>query len=73
MSPVNSVEDGETAAVWIKDAKEITLKKVYRDKDMVRLQPANKHYKPLTNHPFNIELQGKVIAVLRNLLYFKKE
>lgn len=63
----NSVENGETAAVWLKAEKEATLKKVYRERSRVRLQPANSLMKPIYADPDNVEIQGKVIAVIRRV------
>jgi repressor LexA len=56
------VEDGETAAVWLKGEKEATLKKVYRERDRIRLQPANARMKPIYTRPENVEIQGKVVG-----------
>lgn len=67
MESASVVENGQTAAVWLKNEKETTLKKVFQEKKHVRLQPANKQYKALVTDADNIEIQGKVIAVLRNL------
>ena len=64
----NVVENGEMAAVWLRAEKEVTLKKVYREKDRIRLQPANSRMKPIYAEPDNIEVQGKVIAVIRQLV-----
>ncbi len=64
---VNNVENGETAAVWLKDEKEVTLKKIYREKDSIRLQPANSQMEPIYVKPENVEIQGKVVAVIRYL------
>lgn len=64
---VNTVEDGETAAIWLRDEKEVTLKKVYREPGRVRLQPANSHMQPIYVEPDNVEIQGRVIAVIRSL------
>jgi repressor LexA len=61
------VEDGELAAVWLKTQQEVTLKKIYREKDRIRLQPANKEMQPMYFAPEEVEIQGKVIAVLRKL------
>ena len=47
--------------------EEVTLKKVYREKDRIRLQPANSRMKPIYTEPDNVEIQGKVIAVIRQL------
>ena len=67
MQQVNVVENGETAAVWLKAEKEVTLKKVYREGSRVRLQPANSTMQPIYTDADNIEIQGKVIAVIRQL------
>ena len=67
MQYVNVVENGEMAAVWLKAEKEVTLKKVYREPDRIRLQPANSQMKPIYAEPDNVEIQGKVIAVIRQL------
>jgi repressor LexA len=67
MQPVNAVETGEMAAVWLKAEKEATLKKVYVEPGRVRLQPANSQMQPLYTEPDNVEVQGRVIAVLRQL------
>jgi repressor LexA len=61
------VENGEMAAVWLKDEKTTTLKKVYFNRKNVRLQPANRQMQPIYVDPENIEIQGKVIGVIRKL------
>jgi len=61
------VENGETAAVWLKLEKEVTLKKVYREKDFIRLQPASSGMKPILARPENVEVQGRVVAVIRQM------
>jgi repressor LexA len=63
----NSVENGETAAVWLKAEKEATLKKFYREKNRVRLEPANITMKPIYAAADNVEVQGRVIGVIRKL------
>ncbi len=67
MQHVSSVENGEMAAVWLKGEKEATLKKVYKESDRVRLQPANEQMKPLYVDYDNIEIQGRVVAVVRQV------
>jgi len=67
MQAASRVENGETAAVWLRDQKEITLKKVFSEKGAVRLQPANVQYQPIITRPENVQIQGRVVAVLRNL------
>jgi repressor LexA len=67
MQSVGTVENGETAAVWLKAEKEVTLKKVYHDRDKIRLQPANDQMDPIYTAPENVEIQGRVIGVIRQL------
>ncbi len=67
MQYVNAVENGETAAVWLKEEKEATLKKVYVEPERVRLQPANSQMRPIYVAPDNTEIQGRVIAVIRQV------
>ena len=61
------VEDGEVAAVWLKTQQEVTLKRVYREAGRIRLQPANKEMEPMDFRPEEVEIQGRVIGVLRKL------
>jgi repressor LexA len=67
IQPASTVEDGEVAAVWLKTQQEVTLKKLYREKGRIRLQPANREMSPMYFRPEEIEIQGRVIAVLRKL------
>ena len=67
MQAADSVENGEMAAVWLKSEKEVTLKKVYREASRVRLQPANSQMKPIFTAPDNVQVQGRVIAVIRQI------
>jgi len=67
MRYVNAVENGEMAAVWLKAEKEATLKKFYLEKGHVRLQPANSSMKPIFVSPSNVEIQGRVIGVIRRV------
>ncbi len=67
MQYVSVVENGEMAAVWLKAEKEVTLKKVYVEPGRIRLQPANRGVKPIYVAPDNVEVQGRVVAVIRRL------
>jgi len=67
LQSVNTVENGEMAAVWLKNEKEATLKKFYAESGRVRLQPANDQMAPLYVEPDNVAIQGRVIAVIRQL------
>ncbi len=67
MQYVNTVDNGEMAAVWLKAEKEATLKKVYMEPERVRLQPANSQMKAVYVNPDNVEIQGRVITVIRRV------
>ena len=58
-----TVEDGEKAVAYIPDRNEVTLKKIYREKDRIKLVPANKTMDPF--YEDNVAIQGKVVGVLR--------
>ena len=44
-----------------------TLKRLYREKDRVRLQPANATMQPIYVDPEQLRVQGKVVSVVRYL------
>ena len=67
IQPANSVKDGDMVVAWLKNEKEATLKRIYNDGTVVRLQPANSQMEPIFVPANNVEVQGKVVAVLRNL------
>lgn len=60
-------ENGETVAVWLKDERETTLKRFYHEGGKVRLQPANTTMEPIYTHPSNVEIQGKLVTVIRSM------
>jgi repressor LexA len=60
-------EVGEMVAVRLKDRDETTLKRFYPEGKRVRLQPANPRVKPIFAHPAKVEIQGKVMAVIRQV------
>ena len=63
----HTTEDGDTVVVWLRDRQEVTLKKIYRKDSNIRLQPANKLMEPMYCRPDNVEIQGKVLGVIRKL------
>jgi len=67
MQYVTRVDNGEMAAVWLKAEQEATLKKVYVEPGRIRLQPANSQMNPIYTAPNNVEIQGRVIAVIRQI------
>jgi repressor LexA len=52
---------------WLKDREETTLKYYYPEGQQVRLQPANPAYEPIYVPADQLEIQGKVVAVVRQL------
>jgi len=60
----NTVENGETAVALIND-NEVTLKKIYKEKNRIKLQPANPKLKPF--YFKEVTIQGKVVSTFRNL------
>jgi repressor LexA len=63
----SSAQDGDMVAVRLIDRDETTLKYFYREANRIRLQPANPRMKPIFTHPRNVEVQGKVVAVIRRV------
>ncbi len=61
------VENGQMAAVWLKSNGETTLKKVYYEGKTVKLQPANPTMKPIYVPADDVQVQGKVVLVIRQL------
>ncbi|MCC7497267.1 MAG: transcriptional repressor LexA [Bryobacterales bacterium] len=61
----NDVKDGEIVVALV-SGMETTLKRFYRESDtLARLQPANSAMQPILIPLENLELQGRVLAVLR--------
>jgi len=67
MQPANTANNGDMVAAWIKDKQEVTLKKFYRENDQVRLQPANSQMEAIYVDADNVEVQGKVIGIIRKI------
>jgi repressor LexA len=61
------VENGELAAVWLREQEETTLKRFYLEKDQVRLQPANPTMDAMYFPASSVEVMGKVLCVIRQL------
>ena len=54
-------------AAWLRAEQAVTLKRIYKEPGCIRLQPANSQMKPLYEDPENVEVQGKVIGVIRKI------
>ena len=62
-----SAQNGDMVAVWLRDREETTLKQFFLEHDRVRLQPANPYMDPIYVDAGNVEVQGKVVLVIRRL------
>ena len=56
--------NGEMVVALVDDDS-VTLKKIYREGDRVRLQPANASVPPLVLDGSRVRVQGVVVAVMR--------
>jgi repressor LexA len=63
----NAAERGDMVVAWITDREETTLKYYHPEGAQVRLQPANPAYEPIYVPAEQLEIQGKVVAVVRQL------
>lgn len=61
-----TAEDGQKVVALINN-EEVTLKKIYREKTQIRLQPANPAYSPIFVDPKKLIIQGVVIDIIKNL------
>lgn len=57
-----TARDGETVVALLENG-EATLKRLYRDKHGIRLQPANPQYEPIIVK--DVQIQGVVVGVVR--------
>jgi repressor LexA len=65
-----SVDNGDIAVAIVNDNSEnggATLKRFYREGDMVRLQPRNPTMQPIMVPVDQVEVRGKVVKLLRDL------
>jgi len=67
MKHQQQASNGDMVAVWLKDREETTLKHFYLEGKSVRLQPANPTMQPIYVPAASVEVQGKVVMVIRQL------
>lgn len=60
-------ENGETVAVWLVSEEETTLKTFYLEGSQVRLQPQNVTMEPIYTAADNVQVQGKLVSVVRSI------
>lgn len=59
----STVDDGDKAVAYLPEKDTVTLKRIYREKNRIKLVPANPKMKPF--YETNVEVQGKVVGILR--------
>ena len=68
MKPSQDASNGEMVAVWLDDNDETTLKYFYKEKDRIRLQPANPTMGPIyISGDRPLRIMGKVVMVIRQI------
>jgi repressor LexA len=64
VQPGSEAKDGDIVVALVR-GMETTLKRFYREADMARLQPANAAMEPTRVPLAEVQIQGRVLAVLR--------
>ena len=60
----NTARDGEIVVALV-DGSDATLKRIYREGEFTRLQPSNAKMEPIRVPAASVQIQGRVIGVLR--------
>lgn len=63
-----TADNGQMVAARLLDENAVTLKKFYLENDLVRLQPANVTMDPIYSNPANVQIEGRVVGVIRSLV-----
>jgi repressor LexA len=71
VQPAETADNGDVVVALLNNEAsehgEATLKRYFRERDRVRLQPANRTMEPIYARPQDVRIQGKVIALIRQL------
>ena len=67
VEPLREALNGDMVVARLKLENETTLKRLYREGDRVRLQPANSQMEAIYSPADNVEVQGRVVGVIRIL------
>ena len=62
-----TADNGDMVAAWLVTEEATTLKRYYHEGNRIRLQPENTQMAPIFVDPANLQIQGKVVAVIRRL------
>ena len=71
IKPQDTAENGDIVVALVVDGEApegtATLKRLYRERGRIRLQPRNPDMAPIYVEPQNLRVQGKVVSVIRHL------
>lgn len=62
-----TAENGQMVAARIQDENAVTLKLFYNEGNRIRLQPANATMEPIYVRPNNVQIEGRVVGVIRSM------
>ena len=69
--PSETAENGAIVVALLTDGTgtegQVTLKRFYRERDRVRLQPANSEMQPIYVRPDQVKVQGRVVCLIRQM------
>jgi repressor LexA len=67
MQHQRTANNGDMVAAWLVNEQSTTLKRYYHEGNRIRLQPENSQMEPIYVDEANLEIQGRVVAVIRRL------
>ena len=62
-----TANNGDMVAAWLLSEQSTTLKRYFHEGHRIRLQPENSQMAPIYVQPANLEIQGRVVAVIRRV------
>jgi repressor LexA len=69
--PQDTADNGAIVVALLTDGTgtegQVTLKRLYRERDRIRLQPANATMQPIYVRPDQVKVQGQVICLIRSM------
>ena len=65
LEQASDVRDGEMVAARLISENEVTLKRLYREGERTRLQPANSQMEPIYADADNVQVEGRVVGIIR--------
>lgn len=66
IKPATSINNGDTIVARLIEENEATLKRFYDEGENIRLQPANSQMAPIYVSHENLDIQGKVVTIVRD-------